>query len=198
MEDTLGLVMTGGGARGAYQAGVLKRIGEIKRLQTQGNPFPIVGGSSAGAINGCAVAVGSDDFALATKVLARVWSELSPSDIFRCDVLSQAQNSLTWIIDLSFGALLGGGNAHSLFDATPLGYFLSKHHQGVPAGGDGQGRAAGRRLRAGASAVRRGGGDPRAVRGRAGGPPGHRHRTRAGGADPPGRGARSRRDHEHR
>jgi NTE family protein len=127
MQNALGLVMTGGGARGAYQAGVLKRIGEIKRLQTHGNPFPIIGGSSAGAINGCAIAVGSDDFAVATKVLARVWSELSPSDIFRCDVLSQAQNSLTWIIDLSFGALLGGGNAHSLFDATPLGYFLSKH-----------------------------------------------------------------------
>ena len=127
MENALGLVMTGGGARGAYQAGVLKRIGEIKRLQTHGNPFPIIGGSSAGAINGCAIAVGSDDFAAATKVLARVWSDLSPSDIFRCDVLSQAQNSLTWIIDLSFGALLGGGNAHSLFDATPLVYFLSKH-----------------------------------------------------------------------
>jgi predicted acylesterase/phospholipase RssA len=42
MENALGLVMTGGGARGAYQAGVLKRIGEIKRVQTQGNPFPII------------------------------------------------------------------------------------------------------------------------------------------------------------
>ena len=51
MEKALGLVMTGGGARGAYQAGVLKRIGEIKRVQTHGNPFPIIGGASAGAIN---------------------------------------------------------------------------------------------------------------------------------------------------
>ena len=49
MENMLGLVMTGGGARGAYQAGVLKRIGEIKRVQTHGNPFPIIGGTSAGA-----------------------------------------------------------------------------------------------------------------------------------------------------
>ena len=48
----LGLVMTGGGARGAYQAGVLKRIGEIKRIQEHGNPFRIIGGSSAGAVNG--------------------------------------------------------------------------------------------------------------------------------------------------
>jgi len=67
MEDVVGLVMTGGGARGAYQVGILKRIGEIKRVQTHGNPFPIIGGSSAGAINGSALAAGSDDFALATK-----------------------------------------------------------------------------------------------------------------------------------
>jgi NTE family protein len=129
MENALGLVMTGGGARGAYQAGVLKRIGEIKRVQTHGNPFPIIGGTSAGAINGSALAVGSDDFALATKVLARLWANLKPSDVFRCDVLSQARNSLTWIMDLSFGGILGGGNARSLLDATPLRHFLDTHLQ---------------------------------------------------------------------
>lgn len=127
MGNELGLVMTGGGARGAYQVGILKRIGEIKRAQTHGNPFPIIGGSSAGAINASALAVGSDDSALATKVLARVWSDLRPSDVFRCDLLSQARNSLTWMLDLSFGAILGGGNARSLLDATPLRHFLNKH-----------------------------------------------------------------------
>jgi len=95
MENALGLVMTGGGARGAYQAGVLKRIGEIKRVQTHGNPFPIIEGASAGAINGSALAAGCDDFALVTKVTAQAWSRLRPSDIFRCDVFSQARNSLT-------------------------------------------------------------------------------------------------------
>lgn len=45
MENALGLVVTGGGARGAYQAGVLKRIGEIKRVQTHGNPVLIIGGA---------------------------------------------------------------------------------------------------------------------------------------------------------
>jgi NTE family protein len=83
MDLQLGLVITGGGA---YQAGVLKRIGEIERIETHGNPFPIIGGSSAGAVNGCALAVGADDFAAATRVLARLWSTLRPSDIFRCDV----------------------------------------------------------------------------------------------------------------
>ena len=127
LENALGLAMTGGGARGAYQAGVLKRIGEIKRVQTHGNPFPIVGGASAGAVNGTAVAVGSDDFAVATKVLAQLWSDLKPADVFRCDLMAQTRNSLTWILDLSFGGVLGGGNARSLLDATPLRRYLSEH-----------------------------------------------------------------------
>ncbi len=127
MENGLGLVVTGGGARGAYQAGVLKRIGEIKRVQTHGNPFSIITGSSAGAINGTALAAGSDDFASTTKVIAGLWSRLQPSDIFRCGVLSQTRNSLTWIMDLSFGGVLGGGNARSLLDAAPLRHFLSAH-----------------------------------------------------------------------
>ena len=126
MENAVGLVMTGGGARGAYQAGVLKRVGELKRARTQGNPFPIIGAASAGAINGAALATGCGDFALATQLLAEGWATLKPSDIFHCDLVSQAQNSLTWILDLSFGAILGGGNARSLLDATPLRHFLSK------------------------------------------------------------------------
>ena len=127
MENAVGLAMTGGGARGAYQAGVLKRIGEVKRIQTQGNPFPIVGGASAGAVNGTAVAVGADDFAVATKVLAQLWSDLKPDHVFRCDLMAQTRNSLTWIMDLSFGGVLGGGNARSLLDATPLRGYLNEH-----------------------------------------------------------------------
>jgi NTE family protein len=127
MDDALGLVVTGGGARGAYQAGVLKRIGEIKRVQTHGNPFPIIGGASAGAINSTALAAGSDDFALTTKVIAKLWSSLRPSDVFRCGFLPQTRNSLTWILDLSFGGILGGGNARSLLDASPLRRYLSTH-----------------------------------------------------------------------
>jgi len=127
MARAFGLVMTGGGARGAYQAGVLKRIGELKRIAASGNPFPIIVGSSAGAINGAGLSMGCDDFPLATRVLAQLWSSLRPDDIFRCDLLSQARNSITWILDLSFGAVLGGGNARSLLDATPLQGFLSQH-----------------------------------------------------------------------
>jgi NTE family protein len=127
MENAVGLVITGGGARGAYQAGVLKRIGELKRARTEGNPFPIIGGASAGAINGSALATGCGDFALATERIAEAWSTLEPSEIFHCGLLSQARNSLTWMLDLSLGGILGGGNARSLLDATPLHHFLNRH-----------------------------------------------------------------------
>lgn len=127
MRKVLGLAMTGGGARGAYQAGVLKRIGEIRRVQSEGNPFPIIGGASAGAVNGSAMAMGADDFSQATNILANLWASLKPSDIFRCDLVSQAHNSLVWMLDLSFGGALGGGNARSLLDASPLRGFLKKH-----------------------------------------------------------------------
>ena len=79
--------MTGGGARGAYQAGVLKRIGELSRPTGAGNPFPIIGGSSAGAVNGGALAAGAYDFAGTTQRLARLWANLHPSDVFRCGAL---------------------------------------------------------------------------------------------------------------
>jgi NTE family protein len=127
MKNAVGLVMTGGGARGAYQAGVLKRIGKLKRAEIQGNPFPIIGGASAGAINGSALATGCQDFASVTQILAEFWANLQFSDIFRCNVFSQVNNSITWILDLSFGAILGGGHARSLLDATPLRHFLNKH-----------------------------------------------------------------------
>ncbi len=123
----IGLVMTGGGARGAYQAGVLKRIGEIPRVREGPNPFPIIGGTSAGAINGSALAVGADDFSAATRVIANLWANLKPSDVFSCDLFSQTKNSLTWIVDLSFGGVLKGGHAQSLLDAAPLRHFLRKH-----------------------------------------------------------------------
>jgi NTE family protein len=127
MESVIGLVMTGGGARGAYQAGVLKRVGEIQRIEASGNPFPLIGGASAGAVNGAALAAGCDEFGPATRILAEMWAALKPSDVFHCDFVSQAQNSLTWILDLSFGGIAGGGHARSLLDATPLRHFLGRN-----------------------------------------------------------------------
>eukprot|EP01030_Chromulinospumella_sphaerica_P024954 gene24954-25065_t len=60
-----GLLLTGGGARAAYQVGVLEAIADLRLACGAGgqrNPFPIIAGTSAGAINASALACGADDF----------------------------------------------------------------------------------------------------------------------------------------
>jgi NTE family protein len=119
--------MTGGGARGAYQAGVLKRIGQIKKLQGKSGPFKIIGGASAGAVNGAAIAAGNHDFARCVELVAKLWSDLENKDIYRTDLVSLIPKSISWLKDLSLGGMIGGGNAQSLLDATPLNGFLNKY-----------------------------------------------------------------------
>lgn len=125
-KNMKGLVLTAGGARGAYQAGVLKRLGEMPRLKGKPSPFPIVAGASAGAINGTLIAALSGDFTLATKRLAELWGGISFEDVFHTDSRTLGRGALRWIRDLSMGGLVGGGRAQSLLDATPLKGFLTK------------------------------------------------------------------------
>jgi len=131
----LGLVLTAGGARGAYQAGVLKRLGEIPALQKSPCPFKIVAGASAGAINGAVIAAGSTSFRDATQQLARLWSDLTVKDVFKADALSLANRGLTLLRDLALGGIIGAGHAPSLLDAAPLRDFLGRslHLDGIDA-----------------------------------------------------------------
>lgn len=123
----IGLVLTAGGARGAYQAGVLKRLGELPAFADAPSPFPIVAGASAGAINGSMIAAGSSDFRSATRRLAELWADLEVKDVFRTDILTLGMGAARWLRDLSLGGILGGGNAQALLDASPLEAFLSRH-----------------------------------------------------------------------
>jgi NTE family protein len=122
-----GLVLTAGGARGAYQAGVLKRLGELPAFADRPTPFPIVVGASAGAINGTMIAAGSRDFGAATRRLADLWANLRVHDVFRTDLLALGMGAARWLRDLSLGGILGGGGGCALLDATPLESFLDRH-----------------------------------------------------------------------
>lgn len=115
-----GLVLTAGGARGAYQAGVLKRIGELPACRAGPSPFAIVTGASAGAINGTMIACGSSDFAASTRALARLWSELTVEQVFRTDAASLFRGGLGFVQDVVLGGLLGHTVTHALLDASPL------------------------------------------------------------------------------
>ncbi|HEV7731595.1 MAG TPA: patatin-like phospholipase family protein [Candidatus Binatia bacterium] len=121
-----GLVLTAGGARGAYQAGVLKRLGELRAFRDRPSPFAIVSGASAGAINGAMVAAGSDNLGDATRQLATLWSRLELAQVVRADALSLGRGAAGLLRDLALGGLLGSTVTHGLLDATPLYEFLTR------------------------------------------------------------------------
>ena len=120
-----GLVLTAGGARGAYQAGVLKRIGEIPALRDRPSPFPIIAGASAGAINGTAVAGYSANFREGTQLLAELWGQLGAKQVYRTDLLSLGRNGLRLLLDVVLGSTFGAGRVQSLVDTSPLRAFLA-------------------------------------------------------------------------
>jgi NTE family protein len=122
----LGLVLTAGGARGAYQAGVLKRVGELPSLAGLPSPFPIITGASAGAINGTAIAARSGDFREATQQLARLWAQLEVEHVFHTDAVSLSMGALRFVRDMALGSVLGSTLSQALLDATPLRAFLSR------------------------------------------------------------------------
>ena len=128
-----GLVLTGGGARAAYQVGVLRAVRAIRRdagLAGTANPFPIVCGTSAGAINAAALAAGSDHFDAAVRRLTRVWSHIHAHQVYRADAWDALRAGTRWVSLLSLGwalAQLRHVHPRSLLDNAPLGALLRAH-----------------------------------------------------------------------
>lgn len=125
-RKNVGLILTGGGARAAYQAGVLDAVSAILRDEgwaPKRNPFDIICGTSAGAINATALACRADDFAAGVHNLVKVWRHFSVEHVYRADSLSVLRSGARWLSLLSFGWLLRQWHAHppsSLLDNTPL------------------------------------------------------------------------------
>ncbi len=118
-----GLVLTGGGARAGYQVGVLKAIAQIRRGAgtTGGNPFPIIAGTSAGAINASALATRADDFDAAVADLVEVWSNFRAGQVYRSDLPGIIGTGARWLTMLMFGWLIPGlQRPQSLLDNSPL------------------------------------------------------------------------------
>jgi NTE family protein len=122
----LGLVLTAGGARGAYQAGVLKRLGELPALRDRPSPFPIIAGASAGAINGSLLAARSARFGEATREIARVWSRLRVEDVYESDLCSLARTGAGLAFDFLLGSFLGRTRTHGLLDTAPLARLVER------------------------------------------------------------------------
>jgi NTE family protein len=112
------LVLTGGGARGAYQAGALRAIAAI--CAERALPFPIVSGVSAGAINAAFLAIHADDFSRATEALWELWQGLHTSDVFVTKMGALLRNGTRLLAELTLGALIREHRSNHLLDTGPL------------------------------------------------------------------------------
>ncbi len=127
-----GLLLTGGGARAAYQVGVLEAVADIRLAcgQSKGpNPFPIITGTSAGAINASALACGADDFDGTVRLIAQTWKGFHADQVYRADHISMIRSGATWLTLLSLGWLLAKWRRikpRSLLDNTPLHELLQR------------------------------------------------------------------------
>jgi NTE family protein len=128
----LGLVLTGGGARSAYQVGVLKGISDLLR-RGSACPFPIITGTSAGAVSAIALASDAAHFRRSVSAIERVWRDFRVHQVFKADAVSMLRSGLHWFL-----AFLTGGwlvqPPHSLFDNSPLWELLRTHlhFDGIP------------------------------------------------------------------
>ncbi len=114
----VGLVLTGGGARAAYQVGVLRAIAELLPDKTR-NPFPVICGTSAGALNAASIAVSANNFADGVEQLEAVWSNFHVNQIYRSDFMGVMHNTLRCLLSL-VSSEYGQHNAISLLDNAPL------------------------------------------------------------------------------
>ena len=119
------LVLTGGGARAAYQVGVLKGVSKILPRSVY-NPFPIICGTSAGAINALSIAGRAGPFRLRTQKLERIWHELTPADVYRTDATGVIKNTFHLLASFVHSGY-GIGKPISLLDNSPLRQMMENY-----------------------------------------------------------------------
>ena len=122
----IGLILTGGGARAAYQVGVLKAIAEFTPRRSR-SPFQVICGTSAGALNAVTLAVNAQNFRKGVKYLLSIWVNAQVSDIYRSDVPGVFKNSGRWLAGLVLSVFgINRMNRISLLDNSPLATFLEQ------------------------------------------------------------------------
>ena len=126
MEKRAGLILTGGGARAAYQVGVLKAIAEFLPRRAH-NPFPVICGTSAGALNAAALAINARNFRKGVRYLDHIWKNFHAHHVYRTDVLGVFNNTAKWLAGLVLSGLgINRFRQMSLLDNSPLVEFLDE------------------------------------------------------------------------
>jgi NTE family protein len=124
MRQTVGLVLTGGGSRSAYQVGVLLALTEL--LPRARNPFQVIVGTSAGGIAAAVLAAEAHQWRRAVLGLERVWANFHSDQVFHVDPVHMLRAGLHWVLALvSGGVLLSPPKA--MLDNSPLRELLGVH-----------------------------------------------------------------------
>jgi len=118
------LVLPGGGARGAFQVGVLKALAELLPRDS-GNPFGVISGTSAGAVNSVVLASRAHHFRSAIAELEQVWGHFRCHHVYKTDHLTMLRSSVHWLASIVLGGWLVG-TPKSLLDNSPLRELLSR------------------------------------------------------------------------
>ena len=126
------LVLSGGGARAAYQVGVLRALSRLRRgalgpAARLRNPFGVICGTSAGAINAAALAGQADRFEATVELIAKVWQNFSADQVYRADSLGVIRSGAQWLTMLSVGWMVARwrrARPRSLLDNSPLAELL--------------------------------------------------------------------------
>jgi NTE family protein len=121
-RPVVGLVLTGGGARAAYQVGVLQALTEL--LPRGRNPFPVIAGTSAGAVSASVLASQATHWRAAVAGLIDVWSNFRVSQVFKVDTGHMLMGGARWVTALISGGVVAT-TPHSLLDNSPLRELLT-------------------------------------------------------------------------
>ena len=120
MKNRAGLILTGGGARAAYQVGVLKAIAELLPRNAH-NPFPVICGTSAGALNAATLAVNAQNFRKGVRYLNNIWKNFHANQIYRTDAFGVFSNTMLWLAGIILSGLgINKLRKVSLLDNSPL------------------------------------------------------------------------------
>lgn len=123
-EPITGLVLSGGGARAAYQVGVLKALADMLPPRAR-NPFPVICGTSAGAINATAVATHTTRFRAGMRGLEVIWRNFHADQVYATGFLRLSASATQWLIALFFAGI-GARRPLSLLDNAPLQKLLAR------------------------------------------------------------------------
>ena len=120
-----GLILPGGGARNAYQAGVLKAIGDMLPEDAE-NPFPVICGTSSGALNAVLLASSATRFQEGVDRLYGIWANFHVGKVFRTDAWTALKSGFRWGMTF-ITAGLAKGQPKSVLDNTPMREMLERH-----------------------------------------------------------------------